>query len=357
MHLVSWISDHESVVLNVLKIAGTMLTSVAGIVATLTETKTPDRTHLSQGGRFLLFLGILGFGIAIVCQMIEWQRGIEETELAQKRNELTLGEIRRAVTRFSSVEIALDVKSFGLGASGQSQGDLSSLWNMDMSSLRRHFGDFDLCTVSSEDNGVYGIGQTVCWSRMKRLPSSVPPNKNSMPHWNNPTSEWPPGLRNGPQFLILGTQNNDIHFLRPKLQLKIYRHRVEPNQVDSIAPDLLLRFRPREVLAIANMEAGLRDIKSIALSEDDIPAPSSAWSMSGSIISVQDLNGAQAFLELDRGPLPTPSDEIVWWRSSRGISISLKIDHRTIKLNDCNQVGVEWMFLAECDVPRNLMSQ
>lgn len=47
--------------LNFLKVLGLTLSSLSAVIATLKETKTPDKKHLTAAGKALLALGVLGF--------------------------------------------------------------------------------------------------------------------------------------------------------------------------------------------------------------------------------------------------------------------------------------------------------
>jgi hypothetical protein len=96
--------------LNVLKIVGLAIGSISGVIATLKETKTPDKKHLTPAGRALLVLGILGFLLALGAQLGEWQEAETAEQSSRERTERLLTEIRRAVTKFDTISVDISYR-------------------------------------------------------------------------------------------------------------------------------------------------------------------------------------------------------------------------------------------------------
>src|SRR5262249_55483104 len=95
--------------LNILKIAGALVAGIAGIIGIMWQTRTPDN-KLTQSGKWLFGMWIVGVVLAMSTQTWEWKNTIEEDRDARKRNRALLEElrteahdIRRAVTRFQTI--------------------------------------------------------------------------------------------------------------------------------------------------------------------------------------------------------------------------------------------------------------
>ena len=91
--------------LSVLKIIGLVLGAVSGVIAALKDTKTPDKKHLTQAGKTLLLLGVLGFLMALGAQLKEWQEKESAAQASREQTEKLLIQIKRAVTRLDTITI------------------------------------------------------------------------------------------------------------------------------------------------------------------------------------------------------------------------------------------------------------
>jgi hypothetical protein len=94
-----------SLLLNTFKTLGLIIGGIAGVLGTLHETKTEDKKHLTRHGHLLLRLGIFGFSLAVLAQLIEWKKSKLDAEATQNSNTIALREIRRAATRLQTVSL------------------------------------------------------------------------------------------------------------------------------------------------------------------------------------------------------------------------------------------------------------
>jgi hypothetical protein len=264
-----WTAHDWSLALNILKLMGAGLTGTAGVIATLSETKTPDKKHLSRAGRALLSLGIVGFAITLSSQIVEWVKGSYDADEAQHQNAITLSEIRRAVTRLDHISYSV---TMGLPVS-----------EPEFKKYRDHLDtriqDFIEADVpfGQSSAGIRGISKhkddwdhALIGIHPEALPKKSPD----------------------------GIATELINDVVPRVAL--YKRPIDargfsPNSWPT--PDLSLVPTPSPPTLTGILDDfGGESLRGLTVKRDGMDVPADRWSPSGDIVSIEDLVGAEAII-------------------------------------------------------------
>jgi hypothetical protein len=271
-HLVSghvWLGQRWSLVLNILKFIGAALTGTAGIIGILTETKvadpaTPDKKRLTKSGRILLGLGIVGFAIALTSQIVEWIKTGYDAQAAQLQNAATLSEIRKAVTRFETIDL-----------------DFTVALPINEPILKAYKDSLDKRLDEIETMNI-GVGQVYKGIRV---------GTKHRDDWGNALisiaadSEAMPTARDGP-----------IGDLIKKIpQIEFYKPPVDPSKNFVRRGDLRLVATAGD-LRLEGVLGHDEKVESLAIKWRGMNAPANKWSPTGALISLEELPGAQVVM-------------------------------------------------------------
>jgi hypothetical protein len=335
-------SDWHSL-LNVLKLFGVTLSGVASVIAAITETKTLDKSRLTPAGRVLLSLGILGFAIAFCSQIIEWENSVNESKAAERRNREALTEIRRAVTRFSSVSMDLRLEQFGFPDAhpinlDDNVSQSKARWKDYTQLLKRHLSEYNLCGFPIESVPMRG-DRPVCIARHDRVYDSTYP------------IYFDPQILQGSKlkFLDLGDKSRDVPDVDRTWRIMVYKDHLKDPEMSSVLdghPDLDLAFNKGRIRVRANLAEDSKTIIGFDMFDSGLYSPQENWSSSSRILSLEDFRGAQVFL-FDGGPFV---DIDAGLQEAHKIGVTLIIDHYRVELAHCRLIE-SILFIAECAFP------
>jgi hypothetical protein len=301
----TWTAHQWSLTLNILKLIGAALTGIAGVIAIWSETRTPDKQHLTPGGKSLLSLAILGFGITLSSQVVEWVKGKYDAEEAQIRNAETLSEIRRAVTRLESVSLDVHV-SMPIRETGFRE----YLDTLNAGLLR--LSD-ENARAGQEVDGLRVLTRTI--DRISVV--DIAPNSPAMPSRK----------RNGMAAEYVNVVPRVAIFKR---HIDVTKFSTDSEGDVSPPPDLLLTPNPGIArLTLALDGEGEERVVGIALDRTGMSVPPERWSESGQLLSLEDLANAQAILYL---PWITSSDVQRLWEKTPSVSVTFHFNHQRMAL-------------------------
>jgi len=331
------ISDsHLSTLLNLLKIFGIFIGGIATVLATVRETKTPDKKHLTQEGHWILALGLLGLLAAFGAQMAEWRSSSLKEMDDAARNHRLLVEIRRSVTRFTDISM-----------------DVTVLLSSDLPEMNQYANELEsrLDDLDNEDHPVGKVidGLMVMSRRMGDFPSNsaikIPVGSDAFP---NPAED-----KNAALLLSLTVP-----------VIAIFKKAIDPMSYLGIFPTAPVPDMILEASASGRLQ-GTIFLRDDELSPPDEPAllvsfnrrniviPSETWEPSINMDSMQDLNGAHAILILS--PLANGEMPLGWKYVTP--HITLFINHHRISVNNLrpfrSKDGRESAYVF--DFPKNLI--
>lgn len=264
--------------LNVLKIIGLTLSAVSGAIATLKDTKTPNKKHLTGAGITLLTLGILGFLMALGAQLKEWQEKQSAERASQEQTAKLLVQIKRAVTRLDTIGV-----------------DTHYAWPIDQPEFAVYRKRID--GLIDNPNKTYArAGETLDGLRVVSRTGdeidifSAENGSSALPHQGD-------GYAQG------------YYTLSPWAHVAIYKRPIAVKEFSAIDDgngskpgDLVLRPKGGQELVYFTADAERKFFPSYQRNGMDVP--SDTWSPSGQIISIEDLNDCQAFVYLPYGTSP-----------------------------------------------------
>lgn len=298
----SWSPHTWSVTLNILKLIGAVLAGTAGVVAALSETKTPDKKHLSRAGWILLSLGIFGFAITLCSQVVEWVKAAYDAEEAQRQNAIVLSEIRRAVTRLETISfniymhIPVDDPGFKVYRDRLDAGITGLIDNYahvaechaGIEAVTKHTDDWEHAVIKiCSDEGL-------------------------------PTKE-----RDGLAATLIIDTVPRIALYKTPVDIALFRKLFNPAPAD-------LHLMP---IATAPNITGVLDeagkLEGISLQRSALIAPPDKWYPSGEIVSVEDLVGAEAVIYM---PWTESAPAESMWKQS-GVSVMFYFNHQLVRLD------------------------
>jgi hypothetical protein len=263
--------------LNFLKILGLALSSLSAVIATLKETKTSDKKHITPAGKTLLALGILGFVIALGAQLQQWEVSQTEEQVSRERTERLLIEIRRAVTKFDAISM-----------------DISYNWPMTEPEFTTYRERITRLTQRINEKSPYlGAGQVQFGLRVvTRTPDrakifSPSPGSEAFPGKNDGAAEW--------------------YYSRvPRAHIALYKKPIQPSQFDAFFEgrqnfaDLILVPRDgKETLLFVPDDNG--QLSSADYRQTGMQIPNETWSPTGLMRSIEDLSESTAVIFLPSG--------------------------------------------------------
>ncbi len=293
-----WTAHNWSLALNILKLIGAGLTGTAGVIATLSETKTPDKKHLSRAGRVLLSLGIVGFGITLSSQIVEWVKGSYDADEVQHQNAITLSEIRRAVTRLEHVSYNVTIEL--------------PVDETDFEKYRSHLEE-RIQRFIEED---VAFGDSYAGIRV------IFKHKYDWEHALISVSS--EAFPKKPQDGAAAEFVNDVV---PRVAL--YRRPIDPKLFGTSGPRSDLDLIPTPNLPTLTGvldDFGGERLQSLTVRREGMDAPADRWHPSGDLVSIEDLVGAEAIIYMPwRGNDPA---EKLWKQST--VSVVFFFNHQRV---------------------------
>ena len=265
--------------LNILKILGLALSTAAAVIAVLKETKTEDKKHLTEAGKALLILGLLGFGIALGAQWKEWKNTQDADRDTRERTARLLLEIQRAVTRFDTVSM-----------------DISYNWPMTDPDFKAYTLRVTrlIHRISDDrpglDAGKAAFGLEVISRSVDHISIfGVPPGSPVLPGKNDLAAGWYYGSTPRPHIAL---------FKRPFQADKF--DAIDEERPNSHFADLVLIPRGgKQTLLFVPDDEG--KISSGGYELAGMAIPHETWAPSGSIRSIEDLSEVTAVIYLPFG--------------------------------------------------------
>jgi preprotein translocase subunit Sss1 len=263
--------------LNLLKIAGLALSTLSAVIATLKETKTPDKKHLTLAGAVLLALGLVGFFIALGAQLKEWDQSRLAEQASQQRTQQLLIEIRRAVTKFDTISM-----------------NITYNWPLDEPEFANYRDRVTrLILRINNESPFLGAGQVAFGLRVVSRTTDRISILSPVPG-----SSAFPGNADGAA--------ERFYSVAPRLHIAIYRKPIGAAEFDAFKEgrssfaDLLLVPRDgKETLLFVPDSNG--KVSSANYRQTGMAIPNETWSPSGRVVSTEDLSESVAVIYLPFG--------------------------------------------------------
>jgi len=285
--------------LNILKIAGAFVAGVAGIIGILGQTKTQDN-KLTRSGKWLFGMAIVGVVLALGTQIWEWRKSVEEDRAARRHNQELLErldreahEIRRAVTRFQDKDISFDW-SFSFDGTDEAFGpyirDLAKLVeNATFEPPSKKSDWFD----AARDRGLSVIGyhpETGVSILGIESDSLAMPDEAKYALLRHYIFEAVPKIS------LFKTPIEPEKFFSTWPKVIKFLHAPWNPLYEAPRPDLILKLKPGTVRIEFHMQKTGPKVSSIRVEHYAMDVAIS--DSSGSIVSVDDLDGCQGIIDL-----------------------------------------------------------